>query len=311
MKLSVVVATLNARDSLAAALSALDDHAPDVEVIVVNGPSSDGTSGLARAHPAVDVLLELSERNLNAARNAGISASTGDHVAFVGQDSRIRESWLDGVRSGFDAGADVVTGPVHREVAGGVTTESLESATVAGRDVSFFDGGNVAFTRSTLDALDGFDEYLETGGARDAAHRLAALNRTVDWQPSMVVLREDHEDVADRVVAASDQSRWAVKYRALGYRLAKNYGIRPGIALVLAKQAGFDAWSAARDVVSGDALPSQWLSNGTAVVRGAADGLRDGTGARRADGTLRRNPNGVSSRMDRAVARYDATEPSA
>lgn len=304
----MVVATLNARDSLADALSALDDHAPGVEVVVVNGPSSDGTSGLARAHPAVDVLLELSERNLNAARNAGISAANGDAVAFVGQDSRIRESWLDGVRAAFDAGADAVTGPVHREVSGGVTTESLESATVAGRDVSFFDGGNVAFARDTLDALDGFDEYLETGGARDAAHRLAALDRTVRWEPSMVVLREDHEDVADRVVSASDESRWGVKYRALGYRLAKNYGVRPGVAFVLAKQAGLDAWTVARDVVSGEELPSKWVSNGSAVVRGAADGVRDGTRARRADTTPRRNPNGVSTRMDRAVARHDAHE---
>ena len=48
MQLSVVVPTLNARDRLAATLDGLASHAPDAEVVVVNGPSADGTTGMVR-----------------------------------------------------------------------------------------------------------------------------------------------------------------------------------------------------------------------------------------------------------------------
>ena len=305
MDVSVVVPTLNGRDALAASLDALATHAPDAEVIVANGPSADGTSGLARDHDATDVLLELSERNLNASRNAGIGVASGDVVAFVGQDSRIRAGWFDGVEDAFEAGADAVTGPIHRRVEGGVTTESIEQTTVCGRDVTYFDGGNVAFTRQAVDALDGFDEYLQTGAARDAAHRLAGMGRTTVWKPETVVLREEKDDIVHRLPEDAEQSAWGLKYRALGYRLAKNYGMSARIAFRVARFAVGDAVSMGTGVLRGNAKPSAWASAGAAMVPSTWFGAQDGMNARMADRSPRRNPNGVSSRMDRAMVRYD------
>lgn len=307
MTLSVVVPTLNARDRLATVLDALATNAPDVEVIVVNGPSSDGTSGMAREHEAVDVLLELSERNLNAARNAGFNAASGDVVALVGQDSEVQPGWADAVREAVADGADVVTGPVHREVSGGVTTESIERNEVCGRTVTFFDGGNVAFTRAAIEALDGFDEYLQTGAARDAAHRLARTDYDVDWHPDAVVLREERDDVADRIADDTDVPVWGLKYRALSYRLVKNYGLRARILWCALSHAGRDGVGVAVDVARGDELPSKWFANGSAVLKNIATGVREGVRARREDDSPRRNPNGISSRMDRTVSRYDRT----
>jgi glycosyltransferase involved in cell wall biosynthesis len=306
MDVSVVVPTLNGRDALADALDALAAHAATAEVVVANGPSVDGTSGMARDHDAVDVLLELSERNLNAARNAGIAASTGDVVAFVGQHSRVRESWLDAVVAALDAGAAAVTGPIHRTVEGGVTTESVETTVIGDREVTYFDGGNVAFTRDALDAIDGFDEYLQTGAARDAAHRLAGMDREVAWAADACVLRQDGEDVHHRLPEDTDESPWGLKYRALAYRLVKNYGLSVGIAWRVFRHAAGDALSVGGDVIRGDAKPSEWGAAGAAVVPNIWKGSQDGLSARVAGRTPRRNPHGVSSRMDRVLSRYDA-----
>lgn len=305
MQLSVVVPTLNARQRLSRALDALGAHLPDAEVVVVNGPSSDGTSGLVREHAAADVLLELPERNLNASRNAGLAAATGDVVVFVSHGSVVREGWYDALDDAIAEGADVVAGPVHRSVSGGVTTEACETDTVAGRDVTYFDGGNVAFRREVAEALDGFDEYLQTGAARDAAHRLAGMEYEVAWRPDFAVLRTDGDDVADRMADDSDVPAWGLKYRALGYRLAKNYGVRASVAWRALRHALADARSAARRVFGGDERPSAWLRNGRAVVAGAVAGVEDGLAARRRDRSPRRNPNGVSTRMDRAMSRYE------
>jgi glycosyltransferase involved in cell wall biosynthesis len=300
MDLSVVVPTLNGRDRLAASLDSLAERAPDAEVIVVNGPSADGTTGMVRDRTDVDVLVELSDRNVNAARNAGIESATGDAVAFLGYDLAVREDWIDTVERGL-ARADAVTGPTERPGDARRSVTEPERRTIRDRRVSYFAGDNVAFRPSALSALDGFDEYLETGGARDAAHRLAALDREVAWEPGLVASQRRVE-AAD---GGTDERHWGWKYRALAYRLVKNYGPYPTVARRLATHAGSDAVAGATDVVRGGSDPTAWLGTGRAVVSGLATGAVDGRAARLRDRRPRRNPNGVSARTDRAVARYD------
>ncbi|WP_115862726.1 glycosyltransferase family 2 protein [Halorussus litoreus] len=297
MELSVVVPTLNGRERLATCLDALATHAPDAEVVVVNGPSADGTTGMVRERDDVDVLVEVSDRKLDVARNAGLSVATGDAVALVGDDTEIEASWADGVREAL-ATADAVTGPVHRSVRAGVTTESPERRTIDGHEVTYFDGSNVAFTREAIDATDGFDEYLATGGARDCAHRLATNDCEVAWSSDVCVIRDDGDD-------GDDDRDWGWKYRALAYRLVKTYGPRPGIFRRVVRDAAADATGSAADVIRGDQTLSEWLGNGKRVVANAAAGSKDGVIARFRDRSATRNPNGVSARADRAVERYD------
>jgi glycosyltransferase involved in cell wall biosynthesis len=304
METAVIVPTLNSRHQLAGCLDALGVNAPELEVVVVNGPSTDGTSGLVRSHTAVDQLVEVAERNLNCARNAGIKATTAAAICLVGQDSEVEENWAERVRDRLADGASVVTGPVHRPVTGGVTTETVEEETICGRSVRYFDGGNVGFRRSVLDELDGFDEYLDTGAARDAAHRLAGLGHEIVWDPDISVIRTEGDDVEDRT-ARGQADALGLKYRSMSYRAVKNYGLRPAIAFDLAGHMGRDGYQNLRRVFSGDVTPTEWLGDGKRAFENILIGIRDGRDARRRDNTPPRNPNGLSSRDDRAVALYD------
>ncbi|WP_433624898.1 glycosyltransferase family 2 protein [Halomicrococcus sp. NG-SE-24] len=297
MDLSVVVPTLNGRDRLRACLDALAERVPNAEVVVVNGPSADGTTGMLQERDDVSALVEVSDRNLNVARNAGIAESTGDVVALVGQDVTVEETWRDGVAAAMDDGATVVTGPVHRAVRAGMTTESVETRTIAGRDVTYFAGENVAFERETLESVDGFDENLHTGGARDCAHRLAGQGSAVTWSSSVCVESGDDGEGVER--------DWGTKYRALAYRMVKNYGPRLTVFRRTFQDALADARSVAREVVAGDAEPSLWFGGGKQVVGSIVLGAVDGLRARFADRSESRNPAGLSSRSDRAVERYD------
>ena len=324
MQLSVVVPTLNGRTQLAACLDALA-AAPESEVVVVNGPSADGTTGMVGERTDVDVLVEVADRNLNVARNAGIEHASGEHVAFVGYDRTIEPGWTDALAAGFDAGGvggrahtiaegyppregqnvGAVTGPTRR----GEVASTPESRTIAGHEVTYFDGSNVAFTREALAEADGFDEYLQTGGARDLAHRLAAREYGVHWADGMAVgdaLEAETEPSAPRALSDGGRAErdWYWKYRALAYRLVKNYGVRPTTARRLLSHAGRDALSGFTGVVRGEATPTNWVGNGRDVLSGAVRGNGSGLTARwRSRG--RRNPNGISSRSDRAVAVYD------
>jgi glycosyltransferase involved in cell wall biosynthesis len=297
MELSVVVSTLNDREQLLSCLDALAERTPSsTEVIVVNGPSSDGTTGTVRERDDVDVLVEISERNPSVSRNAGFELATGDIVAFLDGELAIGDSWYQGIDESIASGTDVVTGPV---TGGPIETERASSQTVAGRTVTHFHGDNVAFERTVLESLDGFDEYLEEASERDCAHRVAGLEHEVAWNRTM----------AARCEVGTDGGRadpdWGTIYRSLSYRLAKNYGLRPTVLARTAGSALRDGLSGVRRLASGDATPTGWVSDGTDVVTNIARGLWDGVRARYADRSTQRNPNGISERHDRAVRVYD------
>ncbi|MCQ4332242.1 glycosyltransferase [Natronomonas sp. F2-12] len=297
MELSVVVPTLNDRDELRGCLDAVAAEAPD-EIVVVNGPSTDGTSGMVRDREDVDVLVEIDDRNVNVARNAGIDRARGEAVAFLDPMATAESGWLEAAEGGLsEAGA--VTGPTHERLGAGVATDTVEDRTIGGRAVTYFNGGNVAFSRDLLIELDGFDEYLETGGARDLAHRIAGVDSAVVWATGMCVSRETAAD------GGSTERDWRLRYRSLAYRLAKNYGPHPTVPFRTLRHAVTDAGAAFRDVAHGEAKPSAWFGNGRDVTVGSCRGYVDGLRARYTDRTPSRNPRGVSTRNDRAVAVHD------
>ena len=293
----MVVPTLNERDHLEGCLDALAREDP-AETLVVNGPSTDGTSGMVLDRTDIDALVEIDDRNVNAARNAGLDRAAGDAVAFLSPVVRVEEGWRSAAVEAL-ADAAVATGPTHEQLRAGVATDTVETRTIRGRSVTYFNGGNAALSRELLEALDGFDENLRTGGARDAAHRVAGLDYGVAWAAEMSVAREAAAD------GGTTERDWRSRYRSMAYRLAKNYGFHPTVPYRTIRHAVTDAASTLRDVVGGEARPSTWLGDGRDVVVGATRGYADGVRARYADRSSKRNPSGWSVRTDRAVAVYD------
>jgi rSAM/selenodomain-associated transferase 2 len=103
MKLSIVMPVLDEAAEIDAALQALAPlRARDVEVIVVDGGSRDGTAALAR--PIADRVLS-SERGRALQMNAGAAVAEGDVFLFLHADTHLPENAdrlvLDGLaRSG-------------------------------------------------------------------------------------------------------------------------------------------------------------------------------------------------------------------
>lgn len=292
----------------------LATRVPDAEVVVVNGPSSDGTTGMVCERDDVDVLLEIAERNVNVARNAGIVESSSDIVALLADTHRPEPGWADEIENAVTGNTGVVAGPAQRQGIDGKSPDDPERTTIARTTVCYFHGGNVAFTRDALSSIDGFDEYLQTGGARDAAHRLAACGQPVAWEPGMRVSRDVEPDGGSTIRAdlprpdATDGevgNNWGWKYRSLTYRLVKNYGVRPTVARRVIGHLLSDARSGVERVADDDTRASACLAGGRTSSLNAGRGLKDGLRARFTDRSPRRNPNGVTSRTDRPVECYD------
>ena len=194
-KVSVVVCAYNAADTLDDCLDSLGrlDY-PDFEVIVVNDGSRDATGDIARRYPVR--LISVPNGGLSAARNIGLSAATGEIVAYTDADVRVDPDWLTYLVQPFlnsdvvGSGGPNVVPPDDPFVAqcvarapGGPTHVLLDD-----RIAEHVPGCNMAFRREALLAIDGFNPvYLRAGDDVDICWRLQAKKQRIGFAPSALV----------------------------------------------------------------------------------------------------------------------------
>jgi len=88
MKISVITAVYNARDTIADAIELVlaQDYA-DVELVVIDGASTDGTTKLLESfRDKIDVFVSEPDQGIYDALNKGIRHATGDVVGFLHAD---------------------------------------------------------------------------------------------------------------------------------------------------------------------------------------------------------------------------------
>ena len=94
MKISVITAVLNGRATIADALASVlaQDH-PDIELIVIDGASTDGTLDIIQRYAGrVAHLVSEPDRGIYDALNKGIRLATGEVVGFLHADDRYADN---------------------------------------------------------------------------------------------------------------------------------------------------------------------------------------------------------------------------
>jgi len=88
MKISVITAVYNAEHTVADAIeSVLSQTYPDVELIVIDGASTDGTKAILESYRTqLTVFISEPDEGIYDALNKGISHATGDVVGFLHAD---------------------------------------------------------------------------------------------------------------------------------------------------------------------------------------------------------------------------------
>jgi glycosyltransferase len=114
MKISVITAVFNNRDTVGQALdSALAQTHPDVELVVIDGASTDGTREVLQAYAErVGVLVSEPDRGIYDALNKGIARASGEVVGFLHSDDLFAdEHVLSRIAAAFaDPSIDAVYG---------------------------------------------------------------------------------------------------------------------------------------------------------------------------------------------------------
>jgi len=155
MKLSIIMPVLNEAAGIEAALRTLAPYrARGIEVIVVDGGSSDGTAELAR--PLADRVLSA-PRGRGTQMNAGAAAAGGDALLFLHADTRLPDEAdrlvLDGLSRRAWGRFDV------RFDAGGWLRLVAPTMNVRSRLTGIATGDQAMFmTRAAFDQAGGFPE---------------------------------------------------------------------------------------------------------------------------------------------------------
>lgn len=93
---SIVVVTWNSEEELGPLLASVDEHiGPEVEVVVVDNGSADGTVDVARSYPGLVTVLATGENlGFGQGNNVGVEEATTDVVVMLNPDTYLVDSSL-------------------------------------------------------------------------------------------------------------------------------------------------------------------------------------------------------------------------
>lgn len=184
VRVSVIIPAYNAERWLVTAIRSVLEQLPELEVIVVNDGSTDGTSAAARSmdDPRV-VVIDKANGGVSSARNAGLDAARGAFIAFLDADDAMAPgNLLTKLRTLESTGVDWVfadlqpcdpdlrpTGPVMVGTQGDVLRTILSgTGTAVPAPCS-----NFLARRKCFDGGLRFDERLSNAADQDIALGLA------------------------------------------------------------------------------------------------------------------------------------------
>lgn len=191
---SIVVATYNGDRTLELCLKSLQRlNYPHYEVIIVDDGSTDRTAQIVRKHPEFRYIKHAQNQGLSVARNTGITAATGEIVAFTDSDCRADDDWLyylvsDLLRSDFAGiGGHNFLPPDDSWVAAAVMVSPGGPAHVmlTDRVAEHIPGCNMAFYKWALEEIGGFDPiFRKAGDDVDVCWRLQQQGCKLGFSPA-------------------------------------------------------------------------------------------------------------------------------
>jgi O-antigen biosynthesis protein len=232
-RISVVVCTHNGEATIERCLDATCrlDY-PEFEVIVVDDGSTDRTAELTERF---DVrLISTENRGLSAARNTGIEAASGDLVAFTDDDAFPDPHWLRYLANGFATSNHVgLGGPNVPSPDAGLVEQAVAHGPGGPIHVLLSDevaehvpGCNMAFRRSALFAVDGFDpQFRVAGDDVDMCWRLQERGWTIGFTPAAVVVHRRRRSIRGYLKQQSEygkaeallERKWPARYNRSGH----------------------------------------------------------------------------------------------
>lgn len=222
---TVVIPAWNAEDFLNETISSvLDQTQQDVETIIVDDGSTDGTSKVASRFASRMLLIRQPNQGVSAARNRGLAEARGRYVCFLDADDWLYPECLERKVALLDSEIELgiaiswiqVTGPDLQPT--GTVLKGSEGYIL--RDLLNYIPppipcpSNALIRKEILNDMGGFDEDLGTGADFDMWLRIARQHRVGRVKAALVKYRR-HESAMFHNVEAQvhDMEKILKKHR--------------------------------------------------------------------------------------------------
>lgn len=237
MKLSIIIVSYNTKKLLADCLKSVYIDMPEIEMVVVDNGSTDGSQAMIKSKFPQAKLIE-SRRNLGfgKANNLGAKESSGEIIFFLNSDTIVPKGSLGKLLQYFEKnpGAGVV-GPKVVMTNGKIQPYSfgddinlislIKDKFVKGlpkikNKVDWVTGAALAVRREAFEAANGFDEnffmYFEDN---DLCIRVRTAGYEVDVCSQSKIIHIGGKSIK------SNQKRWQIYFQSQDYFFKKHYGV--------------------------------------------------------------------------------------
>jgi len=114
MKISIITPVYNNKHTIEKTIkSVLSQKSSDVEYIVVDGNSTDGTLDVIKKYSEnIDLIISEKDKGISDAYNKGISKANGDLIGIVAADDQLIGGTIEIIQREYDGISDVFSGHV-------------------------------------------------------------------------------------------------------------------------------------------------------------------------------------------------------
>ncbi len=237
MKISIITITFNSAQTIQRALKSVQEQTyPDIEHVLVDGASTDGTRDIieayAAAHSNVRWVSEKDDGIYNAL-NKGIRMATGDVIGFLHSDDVLYSSdSIEQIAAAFQqADADVVYGDLQYCQQGKVVRR-WQSNVFSSRSLKYgwmAPHPTMYVRRAVYEQVGEYDEWFRISADYDMILRIFSAGYKTHYIPSVLVKMEtggvSNRDTKARLSKTQED-----------YLVLKKNHIGAGILTVLCKQ---------------------------------------------------------------------------
>ncbi|MGB8348127.1 MAG: glycosyltransferase [Ktedonobacteraceae bacterium] len=232
-RVSVIVCSYNGQRTLRDCCDGLlKQEYPNYEVILVNDGSSDMTPAIGQEYGIKVITTE--NHGLSKARNIGLEAATGEIVAYIDDDARPDPHWLTYLATTFMKSEYAgVGGPNIAPPGDGPIADCVANAPggpihvlLSDQEAEHIPGCNMAFRKSCLQAIGGFDpQFRIAGDDVDVCWRLQQRGWKLGFSPAAMVWHHRRNSVRTYwkqqknygKAEALLEKKWPEKYNAIGH----------------------------------------------------------------------------------------------
>jgi O-antigen biosynthesis protein len=248
-RVSVAVCTYNGRRTIRDCLDGLARLAyPNVEVIVIDDGSTDGTADIVRDYGVC--LIQTENLGLSIARNRALEEAEGEIIAYLDDDAYPDPQWLHYLVQKFQTTDFMaVGGPNLAPLNEGHVAQAIANAPGGPNHVLLSDseaehipGCNMAFRSAALRAIGGFDpQFRAAGDDVDICWRIQQAGWKVGFHPAALVWHHRRktlgaywrQQLGYGQAEAMLEVKWPEKYNAAGHITWSGRVYGKGLARIL------------------------------------------------------------------------------